>query len=239
MRELTLFSAGGVAPPLVRIAEMFEAERGVRVRHYNGRPEELIGIIEQEGRGDLISLGAEFIADLLVEKGLVRHDDRHFIGTRRLGICVRAGNPLNIRTFDDMFNPGIRIGVACQGCLTGVWETVALLADPIRYTERRNAVSARADSCGRLVSLLLGGTVDAIMGWNTFVGFRDRDMEFVSFPPELQIPRATNISILAGTVERDLAEDFCSQVMSGRGLGVYEDLGWHIPSSIGEGGTIA
>jgi accessory colonization factor AcfC len=95
-----------------------------------------------------------------------RQGERKSMGLRRLVIIVPIGNPAKITSLNDLCRDNVRIGIAVDGCLKGVWDDVvskAGLTDQIR----RN-ITHHADACGLLMDLIHQEKVDAIFGWNAF-----------------------------------------------------------------------
>lgn len=70
-RQLRVYSAGAVAPPLRDAINTFEKRFGVRCDLTVGKPSNLLAAIAVSKQGDIISCGAEYILDEAEDRGLV------------------------------------------------------------------------------------------------------------------------------------------------------------------------
>lgn len=222
--QLHVFSAGAVAPPLQEAATIFEERNGVEVRLTVGKPANLLLTIAKSQQGDLISCGAEFILDEVENIGLITQGSRKSLGFRRSVIIVPIGNPGKIASLKDLCREGVRIGVAFDGCLKGVWDDVASkagLADQIRKN-----ITQYADACGALMGLIHQEKVDAIFGWNAFQNIWPNTCEVIELPRDLQVFRSTVIGIIRYTKNRALAQRFVDFLISDEGRKIYSDYSW-------------
>jgi len=227
--RLLVFSAGAVAPPLQEAASTFGKRHGVDVKVTVGKPANLLAAIVQGRKGDLLCCGAEFILDEAESNGLIVRGSRKSLGTRRSVIIVPVGNPGKITSLSDLCREGIRIGVASDGCLKGIWDDIASragLTDQIR----RN-ITEYADACGSLMSLINQEKVDAVFGWNAFQNIWPNTCEAVELPENLQAFRSTVIGIVSHTQNRALAQKFIDFLTSEEGRKIYSDYGWLRPRS--------
>ena len=133
--QLCVFSAGAVAPPLLDAAEFFEKEFKLRCEVRVGKPGELLDEIQRSKSGDVFSSGAEYILDEAEDRGLIIKGSRKSLGYRRSVIIVPVGNPARIVSLEDLCRKDVKIGIAVDGCLKGVWDDIASkagLTDQIR-----------------------------------------------------------------------------------------------------------
>jgi ABC-type molybdate transport system substrate-binding protein len=247
--ELIVFSAGGVAPPLTVLKRSFQARTGIAVKMYNGRPEELTAMIQKGERCDLLSLGAGFIADAMVSNGLLKESSvnmecsvnsalrqRKLIGWRDLALLTRRGSSFEGFDFSRLIsclssgsNPLPKLSLASAGCLTGIWEMAALKHGPSSIDSIIAAKPAWATSCGELISHLVTGRADAILGWNTFAGFRDPDMFMSILPEAIQFRRPTIICSPVTCANQEGASAFVDHIFSEQGRIQYSQMGWTLP----------
>jgi len=223
-QKLRLFSAGAVAPPLQKAVAAFERKSGVTCDIRIGKPSALLAEIKAGKQGDLICCGAEYMLDEATEAGLVYGESRKSLGLRRSAIVVPKGNPARISSLEDLCRAGIRIGIATEGCLKGLWDDVASRAG-VTDEVRRN-ITRRADSCGAVMALVNLREVDAIFGWSAFARIWPETSETVELPKDLQIFRSTVAGIVSfsrnvGTT-RELLEFLASEECDR----TYTDYGW-------------
>jgi molybdate transport system substrate-binding protein len=222
--QLRVYSAGAVAPPLESSVRVFEKRFGIRCGVTVGKPSNLLAAIAASRTGDVFSSGAEYILDDAEELGLIAKGSRKSLGFRKSAIIVPTGNPAKIKTLDDLCKEGVRIGIAVDGCLKGVWDDVASkagLTDQIR----RN-ITHHADACGSLMSLIHQKTVDAVFGWNAFQNVWPNTCEAIELPPELQIHRSTVAGMISYTSNTELSRKLIDFLTSNEARNIYSDYGW-------------
>jgi len=222
--QLHVYSAGAVAPPLRDAINIFENMFGIRCDLTVGKASNLLAEIVVSKQGDVISCGAEYILDEAEDRGLVVKGSRRSLGFRRSVIIVPLGNPAKIASLNDLCREGIRIGIAVDGCLKGVWDDItskAGLTDQIRQN-----ITHHADACGSLMGLIHSDKVDAIFGWNTFQGVWPDTCEVIELPPELQVFRSTPVAMVFYTKNAELSQKFIDFLTSDDVRKIYSDYGW-------------
>jgi accessory colonization factor AcfC len=222
--QLEIYSAGAVAPPLIDAAEFFEKKFNVKCDVHVGKPEELLDQIEQAKIGDVFSSGAEYILDSAEDQGLIIKGSRKSLGYRRSVIIVPIGNPAKITSLKDLCKRGIKVGIAVDGCLKGVWDDIASKAS--LTDELRPNITQHADACGSLMGLIHSDKVDAIIGWNAFQGVWPDTCEIVELPETLQVFRSTVAGIISYTLDNKLSKKFIDYLTSAPMRKIYESYGW-------------
>ena len=224
MPELKIFSAGAVAPPLIDAAEFFENKSKVRCDVRVGKPGELLDQIEKTKTGDVFCAGAEYVLDDAEDRGLIIKGSRKSLGYRRSVIIVPKGNPAKIVSLEDLCRKDLKIGIAADGCLKGVWDDIASKA---KLVDRiRPNITHHADVCGSLMGLIHSGKVDAIIGWNAFQGVWPDTCEIIELPKTLQVFRSTVAGIVSYTKDKELSKKFISYLTSPNIKKIYEGYGW-------------
>jgi molybdate transport system substrate-binding protein len=226
--QLRIFSAGAVAPPLQEATVVFEARSNVQCSLKIGKPSDLFDEIASSKEGDIISCGAEFILDDAEDQGLIVRDSRRTLGFRRSVIIVPADNSAEISSLDDLCRKNIRIGIAVDGCLKGIWDEIASKAG-LTDLLRQN-ITHHADACGSLMNLINNKRVDAVFGWNAFAYVWPRMCEAIELPSSLQVYRSTAAAVLTYSKNTSLSEKFLDFLTSNEGKEIYSDYGWIQPS---------
>jgi molybdate transport system substrate-binding protein len=222
--QLHVYSAGAVAPPLQKAIDSFEKEFGVCCNLTVGKPSNLLAAISVSREGDVISTGAEYILDEAEDRGLIVKGSRKSMGLRRSVIIVPIGNPAKIASLNDLCRDKVRIGIAVDGCLKGVWDDVASkagLTDQIR----RN-ITHHADACGSLMGLIHQEKVDAIFGWNAFQNVWPDTSEAIELPQDLQVFRSTVTAMISYTKNTELSQKFIDFLTSDQVRKIYSEYGW-------------
>jgi len=222
--QLKVYSAGAVAPPLHDAIAILEKDSEAKCDLRIGKPGDLLSEIAKLKKGDVFSSGAEYILDDAEDQGLILKGSRKSLGYRRSVIIVPVGNPAKIASLKDLCRKDVRIGIAVDGCLKGVWDGVASkagLTDQIR----RN-ITHHADACGSLMSLIHSDKVDAIFGWNAFQGVWPDTCEIIELPPNLQVFRSTVAGIISYSGNVKLSGKFIDFLTSPAIRKIYAGYGW-------------
>ena len=222
--QLKVYSAGAVAPPLRDAIAIFEKDSKAKCDLRIGKPEDLLNEIAKLKKGDVFSSGAEYILDDAEDRGLIIKGSRKSLGYRRSVIIVPVGNPAKIASLKELCRKDVRIGIAVEGCLKGVWDDVASkagLTDQIR-----RSITHHANACGSLMSLIHSDKVDAIFGWNAFQGVWPDTCEIIELPQNLQVFRSTVAGIISYSENVKLSEKFIDFLASPAIRKIYADYGW-------------
>ena len=222
--DLTVFSAGAVAPPLQKALEVFERKSGIKCVMRINKPSILFEEISRGDRADVICTGAEYMLDEATEAGMVEGNSRKSLGLRRSAIIVPIGNPGRIRTIQDLCREGVRVGIATEGCLKGIWDEVAGSAG-LTDAVRKNIIY-RADSCGSVMALVNTGKADAIFGWSAFAKLWPQSSEAIELRPENQVFRSTVVAIVSGSSKKADAKALIDFLASSEADEAYTSLGW-------------
>ena len=222
--RLQVYSAGAVASPLRDAITIFEKKFRVSCSFKVGKPSDLLAEIARSKQGDFISCGAEYILDEAEDQGLTTKGSRKSLGFRRSVLIVPVGNPRNIGSLEDLCRENVRIGIAVDGCLKGIWDDIASkagLTDQIR----RN-ITHHADACGSLMSLIHSDRVDVIFGWNAFQGVWPDTCEVIELPKDLQVFRSTVAAVVSYSKNVELSKKLINFLTSDEARKIYADCGW-------------
>jgi len=222
--QLLVYSAGAVAPPLQEAIKIFEKRSKIVCKLTAGKAHDLLAKIASSKAGDVISVGAEYVLDDAEDQGLVVKGSRRSLGLRRSAIIVPLGNPARLESISDLCKANVRIGIATEGCLKGVWDDIASKA---RLTDeiRRN-ITHHADGCGSLMGLIHQQKVDAIFGWNAFKFVWPHSCEAIEFPSDLQVFRSTVVAMVPYTHDPELSQKFIDFLTTTEVKRIYSSYGW-------------
>ena len=239
---MRLFCAKGSAPPVAVAAREYGHRTGedvrvetcgaecreghARVSGEGGAPAAPHGFVHEVlGRGYAMAVaGSESDIDDLEAAGGVIPGSRRGLGLREAAILVPAARSEEIRSFDDLFRPGVRTAISPIDCLRGVCEDV--MGRSGRTGEARPRITKRVEGCMALVDTLVRDDgVDAAIGWSSFVYFH-RDIRAIPLPEPYRIYRETCAALLEGSDGRPEAEAFLAYLLSEEGRGHFARHGW-------------
>jgi accessory colonization factor AcfC len=224
MKPLVIYCAGGVAPPLIEVAALFELRRGTSVKVVAGKAEELIREAKSTKEVDLLVVGAEHVMDVAEFDKVILKSSRMTIGYRRSVLLVQHGNPKGIAGLADLTKEGVTISISISGCLMGVWDDITA-QDGITDAVRRN-ITVLADGCGHLIRTINLNEVDVAFGWNVFAVMNPATIQAVELPRELQIRRSTTVGMFTFSKQKAAAEEFLAFLRTEEARAVYRRYGW-------------
>lgn len=222
--QLHVYSAGAVAPPLQEATKLFEKRSKIVCKLTVGKASDLFAKIASSKKGDVISVGAEYILDDAEDQGLVVKGSRRSLGLRKSAIIVPLGNPAGIESISDLCKANVRIGIATDGCLKGIWDDIASKAQ--LTDEIRRNITHHADGCGSLMGLIHQQKVDAIFGWNAFKSVWPHTCEAIELPPNLQVFRSTVVAMIPYTKDPELSRKFIDFLTTTEVKNIFSGYDW-------------
>jgi accessory colonization factor AcfC len=238
-KVIKVFSARACAAPLEKAAKIFEEKEGIKVEvsvcsRHCASPEaeeatgpgahDFLDEIAEDGIYDLAISGAEYLLDDGEIRGIVQRGQRRVIARREAAILVPSGNPKNIKTLEDISQPGIKIGVSVIDCLKGLWEDIAARLNIIEKIQGN--ITFYANGCIAIVEAVAENKVDAAFGWTAFKHLEPERIEVVALSKDQSISRGTGIGLLESSKEPKAAKDFMSFLATPEAKVCYKEYGW-------------
>ncbi|QBR03749.1 extracellular solute-binding protein [Paraburkholderia pallida] len=224
-----LYGAGGPDTAFRKVAAVFTQETGVKVE-VTGGPEPTWSKKAQADADILWGTSEEDVTALLETYRDFSWSDVTPIYIRPAIIAVKKGNPKNIRNFDDLLKPGVRIvvtegaGVANTSG-TGTWEDIAgrtgKLTDVKQF--RRNIVGYGKGS-GPAFRMFVDKNADAWITWPDWPITHPDLADYVELPTDRTIWRDVNV-VLAPDADPE-ARQFLDFLNSERGAAIMRTEGW-------------
>ena len=224
-----LYGAGGPDTAFKKVATVFTAETGIKVE-VTGGPEPTWSKKAQADADILWGTAEEDITALLETYKMFDWADVTPIYLRPAIIAVKKGNPKDIRTFEDLLKPGMRLvvtegaGVANTSG-TGTWEDVAgrtgSLDDVRRF--RRNIIGFGKGS-GPSFQMFVAKDADAWLTWPDWPITHPDVAEIVELSEQRRIWRDVNV-VLAREADPE-AKRFLDFLTSDRGAEIMKTEGW-------------
>lgn len=253
--DLVVFVAGNQWFVMPELMAAFRADHPeVRSIFYETLPPGVLGTQIERGalaidglvlhvHGD-VCLSVPFRTAHLRARGLVSHLET--FATNDLGIMVRAGNPLHIRSMRDLGRSTIRVAMP-----NPVTEGIARQIERAYKLAGGNALDTAimrtkvADGSTVLTSIhhretpswIIDGAVDAGPVWLTEAQYQERIHSGVS---AVEIPRSQNITaayvagLVTGAPHPAAAQAFLAFLLSPRGQAIYRSYGFGPPLSTKE-----
>ncbi len=223
--HLHVFATGSVTGPLRRAAQAFVLlhEEATFELTVSGSSKLLPRMLEWQ-EGDLICGGSEAVIDSAIMYGCVLERTVRPVGARDTAILFPNGNPADIKGLKDLARDDVRIGVAMQGSLQGLWEAVSLRAG--MFEAIRDNVRDVSAGSSDLMGVLARREIDAAIGWASAALLAPERIETVPIRKEWCAWRTTSVGITPWSDKRPLAEEFIKFNRSPEGTEIWRKFGW-------------
>lgn len=225
-QEALLVYAGAASKPATEeIARLYERQTGNRVDLVFGGSGFVLSQMKLAQAGDIYFPGSSDFMEVAKRQGLVFPDSERIAVYLVPAINVWRGNPRNIRSLEDLLQPGLRVVIAdpenvCVGAYAV--EIIERNFTPDEKTRFRQNLVNYTESCEKTATAISLKMADAAIGWRVFEHWDPSRIETIPLPPE-RIPRIGYIPIAISvfTQNRRAAEAFINFVTGEPGRAVF------------------
>ena len=138
------------------------------------------------------------------------------------------GNPRQIRGFNDLLVPGVKVLIVNGAGQNGLWEDIAGRKGNIASVKalRANIVTYAKTSADARQAWIDNRSIDV---WLTWTIWQDDDpglAEIVAIEPELRIYRDAGIALTRRGEGKVTASEFVKFLASPAGAAIFEQRGW-------------
>jgi molybdenum ABC transporter molybdate-binding protein len=224
-KALIVYCAAGIKPPVVELAQSFEAEYGIPIQLHYGGSGTLLANLKVAPQGDLYLAGDVSYVEKARDEGLVR--EILPLAFMTPVIAVPAGNPKGIGGIADLLRDDIRVAAGNPDAAAIGRETTRLLA----RTGQWNAFSAHVEKNGvfkptvpEIANDVKLGALDAGIVWDATAG-QYPDVEAVAVPQFEDARQDIAVGVLAASAQPTAALRFARYLNSRIGNGVFKKHG--------------
>jgi molybdate transport system substrate-binding protein len=197
-RELTVYCAAGVRPPVAELAEEFGRRENLRVATVYSGSGVLLSQIDLAQRGDVYVAGDQFFMQQAVNKGLVAKPVpvAHWVAV----IGVQKGNPKGVKGVADLARADLKVGLCDEKAAAVGRSAASMLAKAGLAGKVKPAVITM--TVNELGNHLKFGTLDAAIIWDAIA--KQYDVDAVPIEPQWR----ESVSIPAGVLKFTKDERF-------------------------------
>jgi molybdenum ABC transporter molybdate-binding protein len=223
---LLVYCAAGIKPPVLKLAQDFEKEYGVKIQLQYGGSGTLLSNIGVSRKGDLYIAGDTSYIEIASQKGLI--DEVLPLAYLHLVIAVGKGNPKHIEKIQDLLQEGIRIALGNPdatsiGKQTKIYLTRAGIWEPIKkQTERNGVFKPTVPEVANDIKL---GAVDAGIIWDA-TGAQYDDLDVVYDPTFESARMEISVAVLKSTRQPQSSLRFARWLNSRVGNKVFSHYGY-------------
>jgi molybdate transport system substrate-binding protein len=225
--SITAFVGSASKPPMEEAAAAFEKETGIKVYLTFGGSGTLLSQIEISRSGDLYIPGSPDYMVKAERKNIVDPASEEKIAYLIPVIAVQRGNPMKIRSLEDLARPGIRVGIGNpEAVCLGLYAVEILEYNHLLEEVGKNII-VNTKSCEDTAALISMKSLDAVIGWDVFQHWDPDNIEVVYLAPE-QLPRLAFIpaAMTAYAQDRESARAFLDFLASPEGQSIFQKWGY-------------
>lgn len=227
--SVQLYGPGGPAPAMKEAARAFSARHGVPVNVTAGPTPKWVSQAMKDA--DIIYSGAENMMTSFAKAmpGLFNLEEAEPLYLRPVAILVRPGNPKQIRGFESLLTPGLRVMIVAGAGQVGLWEDVAGRKGDIQTVRalRRNLVFPEpANSALARGRWIEDPTIDAWLIWNIWQVANPNLADVVEVEESYRIYRDTGAVLTRRGHDNVLASQFVEFLKSTQGRTIFAKWGW-------------
>lgn len=225
-KSVVVFAGTATQPPLEEAAQTFQEKTGIPVILHLGGSGTMLNQLHLTGQGDIYIPGSPDYMQKAIEFELVA-GDQVTIAYLVPAIIVAKGNPLGIKSLEDLKRENLRIGLADPDAVcVGLYAIEILHANHLLQTLRPN-LRGMVESCAKTAAMIPLNMVDVVIGWREFATWQPGTMEVILPLPE-EIPRLAYVpgAKLRSARNPEGAEAFLSFLASREGQTIFRKWGY-------------
>lgn len=235
--ELVVFAAGSLTESFTEIGTAFEQKNdGVRVVLNFANASTLLQQITQGAPADVFASAAPKFVEDAVSQGLIQKEMVKIFARNRLVVILPKENPQNIRAFQDLAKPGVRLILGAKEGPQGVYVEQLLInasASPefspdFKEKVYQNVVSYESTVRAVVNKVMLGEGDAGIVFFTDGKSAEDR-LQLLIIPDEINVEAVYPIAVLKSSAHGELAQAFVDFVLSEEGQKTMEKYGFLPP----------
>jgi len=227
VRELHLFCGSAVRLPMDEIIWKYEKSTGNRIDVTYGGSGSLLSQMELSRRGDLYISGSPDFIEVGEQKGVLVKGSAKPVAWLIPALIVPKGNPANVKSLEALARRDVIVGMGNpESVCMGLYGIEILQANNLLARVLPN-VKVFAKSCEDVISLVIMGNVDVVIGWDSCVSWNRKELEMVKIPPD-RIPRIAYVAaaIPVSAKDRKASEGFIAWLLSPASREVFKKWGY-------------
>lgn len=220
-KELLLYCAAGIRPPVDELVEAFRRDYGVRIAVDYAGSEVLLSTIRLSRRGDLYMPGdRHYMEQAVREKMILSYRPVcYWVPT----ILVQKGNPKNILGLEDLFRADIKLGLGDpNACAIGRVTQQILAKNNIAWGDIKEHVAYQSLTVNELGMQIQAQALDAVIVWDAIAQYYSQYGDQIPIASEKNVTSTVDTGVLTFTKQKELAEKFVDFATGESGRAIFE-----------------
>ncbi|WP_304084698.1 molybdate ABC transporter substrate-binding protein [Maridesulfovibrio ferrireducens] len=226
--ELRIFSGAGLMKPMEELRQNFEKKNNVTISVHYGSSGEIFGMMSMGQTCDVFIPGAEKYTNDAVKNGWLYKPSIIKIVKHIPVIVVPAGNPLNIKSLDDLARPGLKVAL-CDPKSAAIGKVSKKLLGKCKLWKKVEPnVVVFAPTCNQLLIYTALDQADATINWldvTTWAEGRGK-VQTIKIDPARNMIKTIPTALHISAKDNPLAVKLNDYIASSEGMAVWEKWGF-------------
>lgn len=221
-KELLVYCAAGLKKPMIKIANNYEKEKGVKISYTFANTGQLISQMSISHKGDACLMASDEDYKLAKEKGLIgeRTDLTYHIPV----IITQKDNPKKINSIKGFSNPGIKVIIGDEkSSPLGKLSSKMFKKEKLYDSIKKNIVTEAA-MVDQLIVNVASGKADTSIVWEDNVIANDK-VKIIEIPKDKNSIKVVSLSPTKFTKNESDTNDFIKYVSSDKCSSIFEKCG--------------
>ena len=226
--DLVVLSGAGLMKPMEEMRKNFEKKHNLTVDVHYGSSGEIFGMVAAGQACDVLIPGAEKYTQDALKNGWVIETSIHKLVLHVPVIAVPQGNPANIRGFEDLARPGVKVAIGDPKAPAIGRVAKKMLKKANLWEKVKPNIEVYAPTVNQLLIYVALKQVDAAVIWVDLTSWAEGKgkIEVVPIEKKYIIIKTIPTAVCTKSAHRDTAIKFNAYVSSGEGLKIWKAWGF-------------
>ena len=221
-KSLLVYSGKGLKNAMDEIKQSFEQKHGIGIEIIYAGSNTILSTIKKTRKGDVFIPGSV----TYIEEGIDFVENHKFVSRHVPAFCVLADNPKDLKSFDELSKPGVKIAVGNKNMCACGKVTENIFTKSGKGVEFKKNIIITASTVNEMLDLVVQGEVDAALIWADMMKWKTaKDLKIIEIPPAFNQINEIHVSLLRTTTDRESAALFVDFVAT-EGISIFKKHGF-------------
>lgn len=221
-KTLIVYAGEGLQKAMEEVKAVFEEKHDIKLDIFYAGSVTCLRAIRETGSGDIFIPGSIRV----LEEGADLVDNHQYVAVHVPMVGIHKDNPKEIRSFDDLAKPGVRISVGnAKMCSMGEVADKIIGSSALKESLTKNIV-IRSPTVVELLNLVINKEVDASIIWKDAMHWPEfKDLIGIEIPSDINNITEIHVAVLTTSEHKKRAQLFADFVAS-EGKTIFEKHGF-------------